>query len=119
MAAASQATVKYAWDNADRLTGITQGTTSVGFSYDTSDRRTKLTLPNGMILAYTYDADSRSDLESRGSNIRFSSPVCADGMTDVRRPSRRTRSNARPRRSGDSGAASHGVSLKNSTSTTR
>ena len=66
MAAASQATVKYAWDNADRLTGITQGTTSVGFSYDTSDRRTKLTLPNGMILAYTYKADSHAVTWSLG-----------------------------------------------------
>ena len=58
MAAASQATVKYAWDNASRLIGITQGTASVGFSYDAANRRTQLTLPNGMVLAYSYDNDS-------------------------------------------------------------
>ena len=66
MAAASQATVKYAWDSADRLTEITLGTASLSLSYDAADRRTKLTLPNGTILAYTYDADSHAVTWSLG-----------------------------------------------------
>jgi YD repeat-containing protein len=63
MTVAGQPAVAYAWDNANRLTGITQSTlpaaTSVGFSYDNADRRTSLTLPNGIVLSYAYDGDSR------------------------------------------------------------
>ncbi len=59
MAVPGQSRTSYAWDNASRLTGITQGSTSVGFSCDAANRRIQLTLPNRMVLAYTYDADSR------------------------------------------------------------
>jgi YD repeat-containing protein len=41
------------------LTGITQGTASIPIAYDNADRRTSLTLPNGILLTYTYDSDSR------------------------------------------------------------
>jgi RHS repeat-associated protein len=58
MTVVGQPTVSYSWDNADRLTGITQGSTSIPIAYDNADRRTTLTLPNGIILAYTHDADS-------------------------------------------------------------
>ena len=34
MTVVGQPTVSYGWDNANRLTGITQGTTSVPFGYD-------------------------------------------------------------------------------------
>jgi RHS repeat-associated protein len=54
-----QSAVSYSWDNANRLTRITQGTNSVSFSYDAANRRTELTLPNGVTLAYSYDQDSR------------------------------------------------------------
>ena len=50
-----QSQVIYTWDNADRLSGITQGSSSVGFSYDSANRRTTLTLPNGVTVTYTYD----------------------------------------------------------------
>ncbi|MGO9265479.1 MAG: RHS repeat-associated core domain-containing protein [Candidatus Binataceae bacterium] len=49
----------YSWDVANRLLGITQGVNAVGFTYDSSNRRTCLTLPNGVIATYGYDADSR------------------------------------------------------------
>ncbi len=54
-----QTQVSYSWDNANRLIGITQGSTSVAFQYDNANRRTQLTQPNGIVVAYAYDADSR------------------------------------------------------------
>src|SRR5260370_24592157 len=56
----------YAWDNANRLSGIYQGTGgcsstgggAAGFSYDNANRRAQLTLPNEVTVAYTYDNDS-------------------------------------------------------------
>src|SRR5690348_6448328 len=62
MTVTGQPAVSYAWDNANRLTGITAGaggTTSVGFVYDNANRRISLTLPNGIVLSYDYDNDSR------------------------------------------------------------
>jgi len=53
------AAASYAWDSANRLTGITQGSASVSFNYDSASRRTTLTLPNGIVVAYSYDNDSR------------------------------------------------------------
>ncbi|HEY9157294.1 RHS repeat-associated core domain-containing protein [Candidatus Binatus sp.] len=58
MTVAGQPQVSYAWDNANRLTGLTQGSTSVSLNYDNANRRTSLTLPNGIVVAYTYDSDS-------------------------------------------------------------
>src|SRR5439155_12848979 len=51
--------VVYSYDNANRLTQITQGSSVVQFGYDTANRRTSLTLPNGILVEYTYDAASR------------------------------------------------------------
>jgi YD repeat-containing protein len=51
--------VQYTFDNANRITQITQGAASVNFGYDASSRRTSLTLPNGISVAYTYDNNSR------------------------------------------------------------
>jgi YD repeat-containing protein len=45
MQVAGQPQVSYTWDNANRLTGITQGSSSVGINYDNANRRTSLTLP--------------------------------------------------------------------------
>lgn len=59
MTVTGQTAVSYAWDAANHLTGITQGTTSVAFQYDNATRRTQLALPNGIVVAYSYDADSR------------------------------------------------------------
>ena len=51
--------VVYFYDNANRLTQITQGTSVVQFGYDNANRRTSLTLPNNILVEYTYDAASR------------------------------------------------------------
>ena len=59
MTVAGQPQVTYSYDNADRLTQIAQGTSTVGFSYDTANRRSTLTLSNGVNMSYTYDNDSR------------------------------------------------------------
>lgn len=37
----------------------TRGTASVSLAYDNADRRTSLTLPNGIVVEYGYDDDSR------------------------------------------------------------
>ena len=58
MTVVGQPSVSYGWDNADRLTGITQGSASIPITYDNADRRTTLTLPNGIALTFTYDNDS-------------------------------------------------------------
>jgi RHS repeat-associated protein len=59
MTVVGQPAVSYSWDNANRLSSITQGSTAIPFAYDSANRRSTLTLPNGIVLAYTYDSDSR------------------------------------------------------------
>jgi RHS repeat-associated protein len=59
MTVAGQPTVSYGYDNADRLTSITQGGNVVGFAYDTAGRRSTLTLPNTISTEYAYDTASR------------------------------------------------------------
>src|SRR5208337_3626709 len=59
MQVAGQPQVVYGWDNANRLTGITQGSSAVGINYDNANRRTSLTLPNGVTVGYGFDNDSR------------------------------------------------------------
>src|SRR6266704_2212770 len=48
-----------AYDNANRLTRISQGSANVSFGYDNDSRRTSLTLPNNVTLNYGYDALSQ------------------------------------------------------------
>ncbi len=59
MQVSGQAQVVYGWDNANRLTAITQGSSAVGINYDNANRRTSLTLPNGVTVGYSVDNDSR------------------------------------------------------------
>jgi hypothetical protein len=59
MTVAGQPQVTYSYDNANRLTQIAQGTSTVGFSFDNINRRSTLTLSNGVNMSYTYDNDSR------------------------------------------------------------
>ena len=54
-----QSQVSYAYDDADQLRIITQGTSVVSFAYDDAGRRTSHTLPNGIVTEYTYDPASR------------------------------------------------------------
>jgi RHS repeat-associated protein len=59
MTVAGQPTVNYTYDNANRLTQITQGTSTVSVTYDAANRRSTLTLPNGVLVTYGYDGASR------------------------------------------------------------
>ena len=58
MTVAGQPTVNYTYDNANRLTQITQGSNLVTIGYDDADRRASLTLPNGNSVVYAYNAAS-------------------------------------------------------------
>src|SRR5207302_8150801 len=59
MTVAGQPAVSYTYDNADRLTQITQSTSTTIFSYDDINRRTSLTLPNNVVASCGYDNNSR------------------------------------------------------------
>jgi RHS repeat-associated protein len=59
MTASGQPTTNYFYDDANRLTQISQGLSTVAFNYDASGRRTSLTLPNGVVVEYSYDTASR------------------------------------------------------------
>ena len=48
----------HCYDNANRVTQIAQGTPAVSFSYDSANRRTSLTFPNGVTVSYSYDSAS-------------------------------------------------------------
>src|SRR5689334_18896817 len=52
MQVVGQTQVTYTWDNANRLSAISQGSQSVGLSYDNTNRRSCLSLPNGVIATY-------------------------------------------------------------------
>jgi YD repeat-containing protein len=64
-----QSAVSYAYDNADRLTSVTQGTAVVSHAYDNADRETTLTLPSSVKQISVYDnADRPSSITyKRGS----------------------------------------------------
>jgi RHS repeat-associated protein len=51
--------VNYTYDNANRLTQVTQGTSTVSLTYDAANRRASLTLPNGVAMSYSYDSASQ------------------------------------------------------------
>ena len=50
-----QTAVVYGYDNANRLTSVTQGSNAVGFGYDAASRRTSASLPNLVTIDYGYD----------------------------------------------------------------
>jgi RHS repeat-associated protein len=49
----------YTFDNANRLTQVAQGNTTVGITYYDDNRRKTTTLPNGSIITYTYEPAGR------------------------------------------------------------
>ncbi len=59
MTVVGQTQVVYTYDNANRLTQVQQGTSTVTLAYDDADRRTSLTLPNTNSIVYAYDAASQ------------------------------------------------------------
>jgi RHS repeat-associated protein len=58
MSVSGQSQISYGFDNASRLTSITQGSASVSFGYDNDGRRVSLVLPNSITANYAYDAAS-------------------------------------------------------------
>jgi YD repeat-containing protein len=54
-------------DNANRLTTIIRGSASVSFGYDNANRRTTLTLLNGVTVSYAYDSASHLTQFSYGT----------------------------------------------------
>jgi YD repeat-containing protein len=58
MAIQGQTPVSYSCDNGDRLTQIAQGGAAVAIAYDSANRRTSVTLPNGVRMEYSYDNGS-------------------------------------------------------------
>lgn len=59
MTVPGQSQVVYTYDNANRLTQIAQGSASVVYTYDLAGRRKTMTLLNGVLVDYGYDAASR------------------------------------------------------------
>ena len=51
--------VSYAWDNAGNPRSAVQGSATLTYAYDSAGRLSSTTLPNGVVVAYTYDGDSR------------------------------------------------------------
>lgn len=63
---ASLSQVTYSYDDANRLTQITQGTSTVGFIYDTVNRRSTLTLSNGVNMATAFIAKQTEAIAQKG-----------------------------------------------------
>jgi YD repeat-containing protein len=55
MQVSGQPQVLYGYDNAHRWITIIQGSGSVTITYDDADRRSTVTLPNGVVVDYDYD----------------------------------------------------------------
>lgn len=58
MTVVGQPQVTYTYDNANRLTQIQQGTSTVIIGYDDADRRTSVTYPNTNSITYGYNVAS-------------------------------------------------------------
>jgi RHS repeat-associated protein len=59
MTVVGQPQVTYTFDNANRLTNIVQGSSSIIKTYDNDNRPATLTYPNGMLATYAFDAASQ------------------------------------------------------------
>lgn len=71
MSTPGQPDVFYAYDDANRLTQMTQGAATTSIAYDADGRRSSKTLPNGVTTDYTVDATGRvtSIIFSKDTNI--------------------------------------------------
>jgi YD repeat-containing protein len=45
----------YAYDNLNRLTSVTRGSDTVGYSYDPAGNRIGITYPGGLQVSYTFN----------------------------------------------------------------
>ena len=58
------------------VTAITQGSSAVGINYDNANRRTSLTLPNGVTVGYSVDNDSRiTGLTYSAGSTQLGNPI--------------------------------------------
>jgi RHS repeat-associated protein len=66
--------VGYTYDESNRLTKITTDQGEYTFGYDSSNRRTSRTLPNGIVTNYSYDANGRiTGIETKKGNATIDS----------------------------------------------
>jgi YD repeat-containing protein len=60
--------ITYQFDNANRLTQVAQGSATLGFGYDAANRRTSVTLPNGIVGTLGFDnVDSLTSISYDGT----------------------------------------------------
>jgi RHS repeat-associated protein len=93
------------YDNANRLTQISQSSSTTSFTYDNNNRRTSLTLPNGVVVSYSYDNDSRLT----GITYQFGSSTLGNLSYTYDQLSRRTQVGGSFARTGLPGAVSSGT----------
>jgi YD repeat-containing protein len=78
--------VEYVYDNRGNLTAATDAKGSTTLEYDSADRLTKITYPNGRFLEYTYDSVGRRKkmVDQQGFTVNYSydSAGRLAGLTD-------------------------------------
>jgi RHS repeat-associated protein len=77
----------YAYDNRDRLSSVTRGTTSFTYSYDAGNNVVQRVYPDGTTTNYTYDNDSRLATVASGGSISSYSYDAADNQIMLALPS--------------------------------
>ena len=60
MTVAGQPQITYAYDDAHRLTSITQGAAVVSMTYDNADRRSALTYPYGIVATHSMPTQAQA-----------------------------------------------------------
>jgi RHS repeat-associated protein len=81
MTVQGQSALTYAWDDADRLSTITQGARSIALAYDQADRRSKITFPGNLEQRMTYGL--ALNRPSAISYFSGTTPVQLDVLTDT------------------------------------
>jgi RHS repeat-associated protein len=61
-------TKSYGYDNADRVTSIGRSSATFAYTYDAADNLTQTTQPDSTVIAYSYDRDERLTSSSQSSN---------------------------------------------------
>ncbi len=80
------------------------GQSQVAYTWDNANRRTCLTLPNGVLASYGYDKDSRPDIEFCFNNC-FNYAGSGGGYGQAERNPRHYHFQTRPGRGGVTGFA--------------
>ncbi len=64
--------ISYLYDQANRISAVTQGTRTVNYQYDPSGNRTRMTWPDGFFVDYSYDAGNRLETLTEQSSTLVS-----------------------------------------------